>query len=74
MSTPTMSMKVRRDFGVWLKRQAAVRGAFVYELVEEFVSRQLGGKKPWREVPRAATSSRRQKKVLAPSGRGVYRE
>jgi hypothetical protein len=46
--TPTSSIKVRRDFGVWLKRCAAERGAFVYELLEELAARQLGGKKPWR--------------------------
>lgn len=47
--TPTSSIKVRRDFGVWLKRQAAARGAFVYELLEEFAAVKLGGRKPWRE-------------------------
>jgi hypothetical protein len=48
---PTISIKVRRDFGSWLKQRSAERGAFVYELLEELVARQLGGKKPWRQQP-----------------------
>ena len=52
----TSSVKIRRDFGVWLKRQAAARGAFVYELLEEFAARQLGGKKPWRLAASSAAT------------------
>lgn len=48
MKNETASIKIRRDFSVWLKTRAAERGAFVYELLEEFAARQMGGQKPWR--------------------------
>jgi hypothetical protein len=67
MSKPdSASIKVRRDFGVWLKTTAATRGAFVYELLEELVSRQYGGKKPWRgAVSVSAGSAKRAARRLS---------
>ena len=42
------SIKLRRPFVVWLKGEAARQGIFMGELVEELVTRALGGRVPWR--------------------------
>lgn len=44
--TDFASVKLSRPFVSWLKREAAVRGLPMYELVEEMVGR--GGSRPWR--------------------------
>lgn len=40
------SIKVRREFLVWLKQTAAKRGCFVYEVLEELVAQGIGSR-PW---------------------------
>ena len=45
-------MKVKSDFLAWLRRVGARRGSFHYETLEDLASRAMGGKKPWRIVPR----------------------
>ena len=40
-------MKVKTDLLSWLRVESARRGVFLYELVEELVSRSMVGRKPW---------------------------
>jgi hypothetical protein len=46
------SVKLTRPFSAWLKLEAARRGVFMYELVEELVARGFGGRRVW-ETPRS---------------------
>jgi hypothetical protein len=32
---------------LWVKQKAAARGVFMSELIEELISRAIGGSKPW---------------------------
>ena len=41
-----VSIKIRREFLLWLKEKAAHRGCFMYELLEEFAARSVGAQ-PW---------------------------
>jgi len=50
-STDFATVKVKREFLSWLKRESARRGIFIYELVEEMASVSLTGSKPWRRQP-----------------------
>jgi hypothetical protein len=37
---------------VWIKQKAATRGVFMAELVEEMVTKAIGGSQPWRNSDR----------------------
>ena len=41
------TMKVRKSFLAWLKRESARRGLFIYEMVEDIASVALAGATPW---------------------------
>jgi hypothetical protein len=47
ISTDFATMKVKREFLIWLKMESARRGVFMYDLVEELVSRSYAGRKIW---------------------------
>ena len=47
-STDFATMKVKRDFLVWLKMESARRGIFIYDLVEELAARSYAGRQVWK--------------------------
>ena len=47
-TTNFSSVKLRNEFVAWLRVEAARRGVFLYELVEEIASRTMAGRQPWR--------------------------
>lgn len=47
------TMKVRSQFLTWIKQEAARRGIFMFQVLEETAAATLGGAKPWeRPVPK----------------------
>lgn len=45
--TDWASVKLPRPLALWVKQKAAARGVFMSELIEELISRAIGGSKPW---------------------------
>jgi hypothetical protein len=50
MANDFASIKIRRAFLAWLRQEAARRGIFVYELVEELAVRRFPKQAPWRRL------------------------
>mgnify|MGYP001559797055 CR=1 FL=1 len=48
------SVKLDARFAAWLRRLAARRGCFIYQLVEELAEHACSGR-PWREPTRRKT-------------------
>ena len=51
--TDFATVKLARPFAAWLKVEAARRGVFMYELIEELVAQ--GKKRPWRGAAKAVS-------------------
>lgn len=51
------TIKIRSPFLAWLRVEAARRGCFLYELIEEHAGRSFPGEPPWKR------ETKRQKKT-----------
>lgn len=47
-SSDFSSVKLRNEFVAWLRQEAARRGVFLYELIEDITSRTIAGRTPWK--------------------------
>ena len=46
--TDWASIKLPRPLVVWIKQKAATRGVFMAVLVEEMITKAIGGSQPWK--------------------------
>ena len=57
ISTDFVTIKVKREFLVWLKMESARRGVFIYDLIEELAARGYAGKRVWNSRPAGSQPS-----------------
>lgn len=57
------TIKIKREFLIWLKIESSRRGVFLYDFVEDLVARSYAGRRVWRSKhaipsPRASSGFR----------------